>query len=124
MAMSQFKNLTGTDFVVSTLNREVLKIKGRTKGGLREALLIIKARALYYTPVEFTNLRQSARTDVYDAPGGVAGVIYYEAAYAVYVHERMDLHHDPPTQAKFLTRAIQEKMREALEAIRRRVRIQ
>ena len=29
-------------------------------------------------------------------------VVGYEAEYAVHVHERLDLYHEPPTQAKFL----------------------
>jgi len=32
--------------------------------------------------------------------------------YALYVHERTDLHHDPPTQAKYLSRPAMAKKRE------------
>jgi hypothetical protein len=34
--------------------------------------------------------------------------ISYTADYAIYVHERLDQHHEPPTSAKFLEKAMRE----------------
>ena len=58
------------------------------------------------TPVEFGPLRASGFVDLPVSAGeriyvllGFGGA---SAPYAIYVHERMDLRHKPPTQAKYL----------------------
>lgn len=55
--------------------------------------------------------------------GSVTGLaasftISYNTFYAVYVHEMLNLKHDPPTCAKYLERAVRETLSEADEIIR------
>lgn len=48
----------------------------------------------------------------------VSGVVGYTAEYAIFVHERLDLHHEPPTQAKFLEQPLREHANEFAAGIR------
>lgn len=42
-------------------------------------------------------------------------IIGYTAWYAAYVHERLDLHHEAPTQAKFLEQTLRDKKEQGLK---------
>ena len=61
-------------------------------------------------PVKTGQLKGSGFIEVKRGARGVQGVVGYGKAgnpdYAVFVHERMDLHHESPTQAKFLEEAV------------------
>jgi hypothetical protein len=37
-----------------------------------------------------------------DQEGLITGIVGFNAGYAAIVHERLDVYHEPPTQAKFL----------------------
>ncbi len=113
---------TGLKRVQANLNREIKKIKGRTKAGLWHAALIIKRRSMQLTPVDENNLRPSAYTQPYDTPSGPGVEIGYTAEYAEHVHE-IQATHRPPTQWKFLETGMKEKTKDALEAIRNSARI-
>lgn len=104
MSKSYFK---GLNEVIRNLNREVMALQRRTTAGLWEAGLEVKRRAVELAPVDSGNLRASGYTITYDRPQGPAVEIGFTAAYAPYVHERMELKH-PVGQAKFLETALQE----------------
>lgn len=54
-------------------------------------------------PVDTGQLKSSGRVQPARGPGKTGGhQVVYETPYAVFVHERLDQHHDAPTQAKFL----------------------
>jgi len=110
---------TGTDTVIRNMNGSIAKIRNQTKAGLYAAGLMIKEKALRLTPIELGNLRGSTYVNPpILAPQGPVVEVGYTAAYAVYVHERTELHHDPPTQAKFLEDAIKMNTKEILGIIR------
>ena len=111
------------NIVLANLSRQVKRIKGRTPGGLLAAGHIILKRSKQLTPVATEHLR--GFTDVVShGSGNNAGVtISYNASYAIFVHEVEGAYHKPPTQWKFLETAIIEKRGDALEAIRKRVKI-
>jgi hypothetical protein len=88
-------------------------------------------RAKLYTPVDTGYLKQTGRVEIElrELPLASAQIIF-DAPYAAVVHERLDLNHAPPTQAKFLERAVRELSNEmtlkigqgAVRAARRRLR--
>lgn len=53
-------------------------------------------------PKDTGYLRSTAFTQLDRTRAGVTLELGYNAEYAIYVHERLDLFHEPPTQAKFL----------------------
>lgn len=69
----------------------------------------VLARAKYYTPVETGYLKGTGRVEIeLRELRRAAARIVFDAPYSTFVHERLDLHHAPPTQAKFLQRAVDE----------------
>ncbi len=68
-------------------------------------LLIVEGESARLCPVRFGFLRASRRTDApvwSTVTRTVWCLIGYFIAYALWVHERTELRHTPPTQAKFL----------------------
>lgn len=53
--------------------------------------------------LEITGFRGQPRVEMGYAKGG-------DPHYAVLVHENLNMHHQPPTQAKFLQRAVEEDL--------------
>jgi hypothetical protein len=80
----------GASDVVRNLNREIIGIRNRTRAGLHESLLVVEAATLPLTPVLTGNLRRSMRTAVFGEgdKGPIWGAAWFEAAYALWVHER------------------------------------
>jgi len=112
--------IAGTDRVIRNMHRQIAAIRTRTKAGLWEAALKIKADALPLTPIDIGNLRQSAYVEMLDGPSGPVAEIGYTAAYAVYVHERLELAHKSPTQAKFLEEALKRNAANVVTIIKQR----
>jgi len=113
--------ITGTDKVLRNLNRQILGIQNRTKGGMRHAVLVVRKRSQELTPVDTGNLKASAYTEAYNTVEGAGAVIGYTAYYAVYVHE-IDKSYRVG-QWKFLETALKEKSQEIVEIIRRYAKI-
>lgn len=90
---------------------------------LDEALRPTFEKSQKYVPVQTGALKASGYLNVDQAYGHIRVEIGYGKAgdpfYAPYVHERMDLHHQAPTKAKFLQSAIEEDA----QAIPQRIRI-
>ena len=67
-----------------------------------------------YVPVLTGDLKISGFITTSKTSRGATGAIGYGAAgdpfYAIWVHERLDLKHESPTQAKFLEAAVHEKL--------------
>lgn len=100
---------TGINEVLRNLNKEIMKLKQRTTAGLWEAGLEVKAKSMDKTPVSLHggNLKASHYVIAYTGSTGPVVEIGLTAAYAPYVHERMELRHRVG-QAKFLETALQE----------------
>jgi hypothetical protein len=75
----------------------------------------------YYAPIDTGELRGSAYNEARARRGSVVAEVGYgkggEAPYAVFVHEHPELYHKPPTQAKFLQRAMDEDYIQVLARI-------
>jgi len=79
-----------------------------------EALEPVKLKAEYYCPKDTYALVDSSYLEVMTTGKHTRVELGFGPAgkpfYAVYVHERTDLKHEAPTQAKFLERAVLEDL--------------
>ena len=115
--------VVGLENVLRNLNREVEGVKRRSLAGLLAGGLLImgEAKKPYNVPIDTANLRNSGY--VRKAPGGEILVeLGFAAAYAVYVHEDMEAHHDNG-RAKYLEIPLNEKKDEVLDRVRRAAEI-
>ncbi len=112
--------ISGFDNVLRNLNKEVMSIKGRSRAGMHEVALTIKNTALPLTPHDTGNLRGSWFSNVIQQGDNIGVEVGFGegATYAVFVHERTELHHDPPTQSKFLEEALKRNEKKILQILR------
>jgi len=116
--------IKGLDEVLKNLNREIQAIEGRSKAGIRQAVLLVRRRSQIYTPVDTGNLVNSIYTEVYDTSKGPVGEIGYTAAYAPRVHEMIGATFKKPgARAKFLETALNESVKDILSTIKKRVEV-
>jgi hypothetical protein len=90
--------------------------------GLQDAAQILYDKSQELVPVDSGRLKASGQITSNNKKGlGAELTVDYggpEAPYAFIVHELLDLHHVPPTQAKYLERAatlVKAKMQRALK---------
>lgn len=103
---------------VREVQRTLQKMGKEGKKGIRrfmrEEMEMISTDAKKLTPVEHGPLKASGHaTSVRIVGGALVGSVVFggaAASYAPYVHERLDVHH-PVGQAKFLTTAVQRRVR-------------
>jgi len=108
--------LVGVDTVLSNLNKEILKIHGRTAVGMRAAAEKIKGNSMALTPVDTSALRASHFVNVDTSPTGIVATVGATQFYAIFVHENLEARH-PVGQAKFLETAIKEAIPTILRLI-------
>ena len=111
--------ITGAKTVQFNLNKEILKIRGRTKAGLRAAALIVKRDSVKITPIDTSNLRGSAYTETGGTIAMPTATIGYTAAYAPFVHEIKKNYKAPGTDWKFLERSLKKNEQTILKTIAR-----
>ena len=79
-----------------------------------EAMVPIKRKADYYTPVDTGALLESGYLEINSFRGNPRVEIGFgrggKPFYTVYVHEILEYRHAEPTQAKFLERAVYEDL--------------
>ena len=120
--------ILGLDKVGANLNKEILKIKGRSMKGLIEAAAFIR-RDMEQTdpkiPVDTGNLRASWFTTTIRQTVNIFGVLMgFTANYAVWVHEMVDaVFKRPGAGAKFFEYALKRNKQKILEIIRNNARI-
>lgn len=116
--MAAWGEVKGYDQVIANLNKEVARIEGATMEGLMEAGLKVLKVAQERTPVDTGNLKNSG----FVRKQGKLGVtIGFSAAYAIYVHENLEAHHDTG-QAKFLESALRDNRAAILRIIEMKAR--
>jgi hypothetical protein len=78
--------------------------------GLDKAAVVLYNKSQELVPVDTGRLKASGQIANNGKKGfGAETLVEYggpEAPYAFIVHERLDVHHEPPTQAKYLTAAV------------------
>jgi hypothetical protein len=94
---------------VARLKGKLKKYSERQMEILRQEMhlagLLIQRESQIICPVDTGALRNSARTTTVLKKGQYETTVTYSTTYAIFVHERLDLAHRPPTQAKFLETA-------------------
>lgn len=93
------------------------QIASNMRRGLAKAALLLQRYSQEVVPIDTSNLKNSAGTRLIGSGWDSDAIVFYTAAYAVYVHERTDLKHAPGKQAKFLEGPMREHREELLKVI-------
>lgn len=109
--------------------RALEKTKNNDGRNIRIALTrcaeIVLARSQGYVPVDTGRLKASGKVVSNTSQGLHTRVaVVYEAPYAIYVHERTDIPHKPPTCAKYLERAARELRGTCMSLVRRQLQVE
>lgn len=100
--------------------KELRHKPGPYRKALMKFLLRVERNSAKRVPVDTGKLRSSGlgNANVYKSDAyGAEGSVYYSANYALHVHERTDIKHKPPTEAKFLENAVKEESGKMKEVI-------
>lgn len=102
-----------TKAIADDLKIFVKGLENATAEVLEDALKPVFVESQKLVPVDKGKLKRSGFLESRDEPNGGSVEIGYAKGgnppYAALVHERMDLFHDPPTQAKFLERPLNDQ---------------
>lgn len=107
---------------LGSLDGAVEDVLGALGDILHDEMEAIMVRATELCPVDTGTLRDSAKVSPPMRQGAQAVAVEGSFGgnareYAAYVHERLDVYHEPPTQAKFLETAAIEALDGMLERI-------
>ena len=95
--------IAGLEKALKKMRKSGKHTEASFRKGLVEAGMMLQAESQRVVPVLTSNLKNSAFTRPEDKWTGFQVRVGYSAVdYAVYVHERVELHHAPGKQAKFL----------------------
>lgn len=100
--------ITGVDWAIRAIGKQTSKDKINIAEGLKKAALTILKKSQQYVPVDTGLLKKSGQIEVTGSGMGARAAVLYQTRYAIYVHEDLSKYHAPPTQAKFLERAVRE----------------
>lgn len=97
--------LSTVDGISDTIKR-MHTVAGEYADGMEQGLiragLFLLARAQEFVPVDTGFLKRSGYVAKTGKGFSTLVSVGFTAPYAIWVHERLDLHHAPPTMAKFL----------------------
>ena len=100
--------------IADNMRRAVQHIDNATPDAILFGLEPIYDESQRLVPVDTGRLKRSGFTAARKRAGGATAEIGYgrfgRPFYALFVHERMDVRHAPPTQAKFLETAVMTKL--------------
>jgi hypothetical protein len=102
--------MSGGSGIINNINRYLVQVAAK-------ACLLVRRRSQLEVPVDTGNLIGSAGTDVEQTKTQTIGYIYYEATYAPFVHERLELRHLAGKKAKFLEDPLKASEAEILEIL-------
>ena len=93
-----------TDEILKRFKKIPDQMGKRVEEGLLAASNYLLRKSKQQVPIDTSNLKASGRVDPVKRKKGYvsAYAVHYTAAYAIFVHERLELKHRPPTKAKFL----------------------
>lgn len=103
--------VTGIQATVKVLRQKKKADHVGIEEALRKIARAVRDKAKYYCPIEYGPLRKSIVTSVTGTGRNAVFNISCggpEAPYALYVHEDLTKFHEPPTCAKFMTKALLE----------------
>ena len=108
--MANVAEIRGVANVVKAIQRKGRTSVERLTHGLEMAGHFLLRESQLVVPIDTGNLRGGGFRRTEDANTlNVRVLVGYVAAYAIYVHEMMDVHHQPGKQAKYLTGPMHEK---------------
>ena len=116
--MDKYGFSRGTDDLTRRINAHLGQLTTRTQAGMWEAALEVQALAQSLTPVKTGNLKGSAYVTVFKTAFGWIAEIGFYAAYAIWVHERVELTHTNG-EAGFLRKAVERLEARIIEIITR-----
>ncbi len=87
-------------------------------GRMRKSVLLVRRESQKIVPVDTSNLKNSAFTNVSFSEAKIEGTVGYYAAYAPFVHERLDLTHKSGKSAKFLEKPLKASMGKIIQILR------
>jgi hypothetical protein len=98
--------------IEGSYTRLIKTLRADSLEAVRQMLQPVFDRSQELVPVKTGILKASGYIEVRRRHGTVVGEVGYgkggRPPYAVFVHENLDVHHAPPTQAKFLEQAANE----------------
>lgn len=94
--------------VKKAIRKQEKGIMGALAAALHAEGLAIDAKAVNLCPVDTGRLRSSHFVAPAENPKDPFVIVGFGTNYAVYVHERTDQRHSPPTQANFLRQPMEE----------------
>ena len=124
--------IKGMDVVLANLNKEIMKIEGRSMKGLIEAAILIRRdmdKTPPLIPIDLGNLRASWFTEAIRNVKGFGLLIGFSANYAVFVHEMLDKLNKkinwsrPDSGPKFFEAALKRNKEKILQIIGNNARI-
>lgn len=103
-----------SDQIVRNMQKAISHIEKTTVDSLLFGLEPIYDESQRLVPVDTGRLKRSGFTEARKRAGGATAQIGYarfgRPFYAAFVHERIDIRHAAPTQAKFLETAVMTKL--------------
>lgn len=115
--MAKVIEIEGVEEIRARLKEADVRMGSKVRMGLIKAGLLLQRYSQEIVPVDTSNLKNSAFTRPFAAGWATDVAVGYTAEYAVYVHERTELRHEPGKEAKFLEKPMREKRGELLAII-------
>lgn len=98
--------------IEETITDVINAIQGATPDALIYGLQPVFDLSQEFVPVKTGDLKASGYLEAKETANGAVAEIGYAKGgnphYGVFVHEDMEAHHEPPTQAKFLQAALEQ----------------
>ncbi len=112
--------LEGYEKLLSTLDgSELEELMEAIELEIENTQQLVFTESQVLVPVDTSLLKQSGRPEpITRDSNGIEALITYNTHYAVWVHERMELRHNAPTQAKFLEKPMREQASHFTKALR------
>jgi hypothetical protein len=111
--------VTGLAGIIGNIKKAEKNYAKGCERGLVKAGLYLQRLSMMEVPVDMGVLRNSCKTRKVSGSGFSTVVeVAYEANYAIYVHERLDLKHKPGKKAKFLEDPLKNNQTELLNIVR------
>ena len=112
----------GSNIILQNLNKEIKRIKGATRIGLKLGSTLVEGESKMRTPVDTGNLVGGHYVAEGEVNGKITAEIGLQADYAIYVHENLTNAH-PVGEARFLYNAFVAKAPDVLKIIQRTAKI-
>lgn len=118
--------ITGLEATLKAMKAKDKAVGTNIAAGLKKCAEILLAASQKLVPVDTEALKKSGRVVVKGVGLGATATVEYggpEAPYAYVVHERLDLKHAPPTQARYLADAVPKVRGTMTAALKRQLTV-